>query len=79
MADEPKIVEGVFASGNTGGLGFKSPLAKMIEHAMSVAIQKAIDAGITDPEVIKGAMMAARKFVREEYEAAVAKALEEKQ
>lgn len=82
MADEetlpvevtPRIVEGVFASGNVGGMK-KSPLARLIEAAMAEAIQKAYDEGISDPEVIRERMQEARATTKEVFNAAIAQAL----
>jgi hypothetical protein len=77
MADEePRIVEAVFTSANTGGLmhGDKSPLAKLIEAAMGSAVEFAYANGITDPVKIRELMMAARADVKERYAKAVAEA-----
>ncbi len=58
MAEE-KIVEAVFTSANSGGL-HKSPLAKLIEQAMSDAVTECHKAGIHDPDKVREAMLAAR-------------------
>jgi hypothetical protein len=72
---EEKIVEAVFTSANIGGLR-KSPLAKMIEHAMSVAVLKCREAGIHDPDEVRAHMLAAREQVKQWFREAEAKASE---
>ena len=74
---EPKIVEAVFTSGNSGVLGAKSPLAKLIEKAMADAVVKALADGITDPDDQRELILAARADAKARYNEAVAKALAE--
>jgi hypothetical protein len=72
MADsvEPTIVEGVMTSANTGNLGgAKSPLAKMIETAMAQAVQDAYTAGVTNPDLVRERMMAAREKTKAAFAA----------
>jgi hypothetical protein len=76
--DAPRIVEAVFTSANTGeiaGGGGKSLLAKMIEMAMSEAVQFAYSNGIADPEKIRELMQLARSEVKKRYAEAVEKAM----
>lgn len=63
---EPRIVEAVAVSGNSGGT-VKSPLAKLIEHAMSEAVRVAYAEGVTDPLVIRERMQDARVKMRDWY------------
>jgi len=72
----PRIVEGVFASGNVGGMK-KSPLAMLIQTAMAEAVQAAYDEGVHDPEVIRERMQMARDTTREAFNAAMARILAE--
>ena len=74
-AVQPRIVEAVFASANVGGMmrGMKSPLAKLIEKAMSEAVEYAYSHGITEPEQVRELMQVARRAIKERY----AKAVEE--
>jgi len=75
---EPKIVEAVFTSANTGSMGGeKSPLAKMIEAAMSKAVEDAVEAGIFDPEEQRKLILEARAKAKRDYAAAVERALRE--
>jgi ketopantoate reductase len=75
-AAQPRIVEAVFASANVGGMarGQKSPLAKLIEKAMSEAVEYAYSHGITDPEQVRDLMQTARHTIKERYAKAVAEA-----
>ena len=75
-AAQPRIVEAVFTSANVGGMarGMKSPLAKLIEKAMSEAVEYAYSHGITDPEQVRDLMQVARKAIKERYAKAVADA-----
>jgi hypothetical protein len=75
-AAQPRIVEAVFASANAGGmvLGRKSPLAKLIEKAMSEAVEFAYSHGITDPVQVRDLMQTARHTIKERYAKAVAEA-----
>jgi hypothetical protein len=67
---EPKIVEGVMTSANTGGLGGgKSPLAKTIEAAMAQAVQDAYTAGVTEPDEVRARMQAAREKAKADFAA----------
>ena len=63
MADPvaPKIVEGVAAMTAVSALGEdKSTLAQQVEAAMAQAVQDCYTAGITDPDKVRAAMLAAR-------------------
>lgn len=75
-AAQPRIIEAVFTSANVGGLlqGVKAPLAKLIEKAMSEAVEYAYSHGITDPEQVRELMQVARKTIKERYAKAVAEA-----
>lgn len=75
------IVEAVAtASGRTdmanGDVG-KSPLASLIEAAMSKAVTDCYEAGVTDPDEVRAKMLDAREAVKQRYADAVAKALAE--
>ena len=72
----PRIVEGVFASGNVGGMK-KSPLAMLIQTAMSEAVQAAYGEGIHDPEVIRERMQEARRKAKDLFAEATRRAMEE--
>lgn len=74
---QPRIVEAVFASANTGNLshgGGKGTLAKLIERAMSEAVEYAYSHGITDPVKVRELMQTARQAIKERYAKAVAEA-----
>lgn len=62
------IVEAVAISANTAGSGLtgapKSPLAKIMELAMSDAVAKAYAEGVTEPEAVRERMMEAREAVK---------------
>jgi hypothetical protein len=74
---EPKIVEAVFTSANTGGMGgTKSPLARLIEAAMSQAVTDAVEAGIFDPEEQRKLILEARDKAKREFYAAAERARE---
>lgn len=69
---EPRIVEAVFTSSNQGEVlagRTKSPLAKMIEQAMSDAVTQALADGIdiSDSEAIRERILAARQKVKDWY------------
>lgn len=75
---KPRIVEAVFTSANIGSLGpQKSPLAGMIERAMSDAVTKAYADGVHDPDEMRKLMQEARQKAKDTYNAAVEKALAE--
>lgn len=77
-AEMPQIVEAVFTSANTGGImtgGGKSPLAKLIEGAMSQAVEYAYNNGINDPDLVRELMQVARAEAKKKYEEAVAEAM----
>jgi hypothetical protein len=66
-----RIVEGAaIMSGHatlSGGPRVQSPLAGMIQDAMSQAVHAALAEGITDPVIQKERMMAARKAVLDRH------------
>lgn len=72
----PRIVEGVFTSGNVGGMK-KSPLAMLIQTAMAEAVQKAYDEGVHDPEVVHDRMQNARRETKEQFAEAARRVAEE--
>lgn len=55
----PRVVEGVGISVKAGDPGLK-PAAKLIERAMSNAVEDAYAEGVTDPVFVRGRMEAAR-------------------
>lgn len=61
---EQKIVETVAVSSNTGGASLtgapKAPIAKFYERVISVAVAKAQEEGVTDPEELRAVILAAR-------------------
>ena len=61
---EPRIVETVAVSANTGNVslsgGAKQPIAKFYERVMTEAIAQAQEAGITDPEELRAVILVAR-------------------
>lgn len=65
MAEKQKIVAAVATAGGAGS-NVKGTLAKQLEAAMSAAVQKCMDAGITDPEKIRQAQHEARAEVMKE-------------
>lgn len=77
----PVIVAGVMTSGNTGALSqsAKSPLAKLIEQAMSDAVTHALADGISmdDTEALQERMQAARREVKDRFAEVMRKAAEE--
>ena len=73
---EPRIVEAVAVSGNVGGHNV-SPLAGLIQHAMSMAVAKCYAEGIHDPEQVKEAMQAARAAIKHWYHQKMAEAAKE--
>lgn len=68
---EPRVVEAVFTSSNTGELaqGPKSVLAKLIEQAMSDAVTQALKDGVSinDDDAIRERVLAARQAAKEWY------------
>ena len=64
MPKKSKIVAAVGVSANALDQA-RRPLAQRIEQAMSEAVTRAMDQGVTDPGEIKAEMMAAREMVRE--------------
>ena len=61
MAEEvtPHIVEGVAAMTAVGGLE-KSDIAIRVERAMAQAVERCYSVGVTDPDKVREAMLAAR-------------------
>lgn len=61
---EPRIVETVAVSANTGAVsingGPKQPIAKFYEMVISKAVAEAQEAGVTDPEELRAVILAAR-------------------
>lgn len=73
----PRIVEAVFAASNSSLLsvnGEKSPLSKMIEQAMSDAVQYAYSNGLNKPEEVRELMLLARAEVKRRYALAIEEA-----
>lgn len=74
---EPRIVETVAVSANTGGASLsgapKAPIAKFYERVISEAVAKAQEEGITDPEEMRAIILKAR----DQAKACVKKLLEE--
>ncbi len=60
-----KIVSGAVSSGGSGAMGAAIHTGECIELAMSNAITRAHDEGITDPVKINERMMAARREITE--------------
>lgn len=75
---EQRIVEAVFTSANASalGVGGKSPLAKMIEQAMSEAVLKCHAAGIFDPDEVRKHMLEARAVTKAWFNMRMAEAAE---
>lgn len=77
---EPRVVEAVFTSSNTGQItqgGGKSPLAALIQKAMSDAVEQALKDGVSinDAEEIKRRMLDARARMKEWFAEQVAAAI----
>ena len=74
---EPRIVETVAVSANTGAAswlgGPKAPIAKFYERVISEAVAKAQEEGVTDPEEMRAIILKAR----DQAKAYVKKLLEE--
>lgn len=64
---EKKIVEAVAVASSMTSINGKTSIAKNIERAMSEAVTKAAEKGITDPEEIRNLMLEAREQVKERH------------